>query len=96
MLSGQIERLGALVRKMQTPVTVRLESDSLTRVTLYRVGELGQFTAHEIRLRPGRYVAMGIRDGYRDVRVEFTVNPDEPAPVIDIRAADKIALGSGV
>jgi tetratricopeptide (TPR) repeat protein len=93
LLSGQIERLGNLLGKMRMPVTVQLRSDNLTRVTLYKVGELGYFTSQEISLRPGRYVAVGVREGYRDVRVEFTVDPDRPVPVINISADDKIAFG---
>jgi hypothetical protein len=38
-------------------------------------------------------VAVGVREGYRDVRVEFTVDPDRPVPVINISADDKIAFG---
>ena len=54
---------------------MRLESDQLTSVTLYRVGALGAFAAKEVELRPGTYTAIGSRDGYRDVRQTFTVRP---------------------
>lgn len=94
VLSAQLDRVSNLLAKMSQPVTVQLRSDNLTRVTLYKVGELGFFTSQEVQLRPGRYVAVGIRDGYRDVRVEFTVDPDQPAPVISIQADHKIAFGS--
>jgi len=57
------------------PIQVRLESDQLTSVTLYRVGALGAFAAKEVELRPGTYTAIGSRDGYRDVRQTFTVRP---------------------
>lgn len=93
-LAGQIERLGGLLENMREPVTVQLRSDNATRVTLYRVGELGTFTAQDVTLRPGHYVAVGVREGYRDVRVEFTVEPDRPVPVIHISADDAIAFGS--
>jgi len=34
-------------------------------------------------LRPGLYVAVGIRPGYRDVRVEFRVSPEvEMLPIV--------------
>ncbi|MEJ8566370.1 hypothetical protein [Elongatibacter sediminis] len=94
-LAGRIARLDDLLRKMRQPITVQLRSDNLTRVTVHRVGSLGTFTTHELSLRPGRYVAVGVREGYRDARVEFTLDPDRPAPVIEISADDKIAFGSG-
>jgi len=93
VLSVQLDRLEQLLSRMATPVSIQLLSDDLTTVTLYKVGELGHFASHEISLRPGRYVAVGMRDGYRDVRVEFTVDPDMPTPVIEIRADDKITFG---
>jgi len=37
------------------------------------VGELGTFNQKQIALKPGNYVAVGNRNGYRDVRVEFQV-----------------------
>jgi tetratricopeptide (TPR) repeat protein len=93
VLSVQLDRLEQLLSRMSTPVSVQLLSDNLTTVTLYKVGELGYFASREISLRPGRYVAVGIREGYRDVRVEFTVDPDTPPPVIKILADDKITFG---
>lgn len=93
VLSVQLDRLEQLLSRMSTPVSVQLLSDNLTTVTLYKVGELGYFASREISLRPGRYVAVGIREGYRDVRVEFTVDPDTPPPVIKILADDKISFG---
>jgi tetratricopeptide (TPR) repeat protein len=74
-LTSQIEKLGELVELASKPIQVRLESDQLTSVTLYRVGALGAFTAKDVELRPGTYTAIGSRDGYRDVRQTFTVRP---------------------
>lgn len=94
VLKKQLIALTVLLTKASTPVTINLQSDNLTKVTLYRVGELGYFTNKEISVRPGNYVAVGHRDGYRDVRVEFSVKPDKPTSVINIRAVEKIALGN--
>jgi tetratricopeptide (TPR) repeat protein len=81
-LEGQVARLEELVTIASTPVPVRLVSDGLTEVTLYRVGRLGVFMTHELELRPGNYTAVGSRDGYRDVRRTFTVVPGrEPEPI---------------
>jgi len=43
----------------------------VTDVSIYKVGKLGNFTETELTLRPGIYVAVGSRPGYRDVRLEF-------------------------
>ncbi len=94
VLAGQLSRLARLLEAADTPLQVQLRSDNLTRVTLYKVGELGHFTSKSLALRPGRYVAVGRRNGYRDVRVEFLVSPGKsPAPVV-VSSTEKIALGS--
>lgn len=93
VLSEQLARLGALLSQADTPVRVSLKSDSLTRVVLYKVGDLGYFTSKELLLRPGNYVAVGQRDGYRDARVEFFVAPDQPPQSVVVQTREKIALG---
>jgi hypothetical protein len=81
-LKGQMAQLDALIVQATTPVEVELRSDQQTEVTLYHVGRLGTFNAKQIELRPGRYTAVGSRDGYRDVRKTFTVLPGrQPQPI---------------
>lgn len=94
-LSQQITTLERLLEKAAAPVTVQLRSDNQTNVTIYKVGDMGQFEEKSITLKPGRYVAVGSRSGYRDVRVEFTVHPDEPAEPVVIKTREKINLGAG-
>lgn len=72
-LQAQVQQLTALVGRAATPVAVTLRSDAITRVTLYRVGDLGSFASHSLSLLPGQYTAIGRRPGYREVRVAFTV-----------------------
>lgn len=89
-LAAKVEKLATALALAQTPMQVTLRSDNLTEVTVYRVGRLGRFEARELELPPGRYVAVGTRDGYRDVRVEFTlVAGREPAHVM-VRCVEKI------
>ena len=94
VLAGQIARLDRLLKLADKPVTVQLRSDNLTLVTLYKVGELGYFTSKSLSLRPGHYVAVGQRDGYRDVRVEFFVDPDQAMEPVIVSSNEKIALGN--
>lgn len=81
-LRQQIAALEQALDTSQIPVRVRLESDNRTRVTVLRVAELGSFNEHHIDLKPGRYVAVGSRDGYRDVRVEFQVAEGSAASIV--------------
>jgi len=73
-----------------TPVSVTLRSDNLTAVTVYRVGELGNFTERALQLKPGRYVVVGTRSGYRDVRRELNVAPGAAPAVLSIQCVDPI------
>jgi len=89
-LTSQIAKLGELVEVASKPLPVRLESDQLTTVTLYRVGALGAFAAKDLELRPGTYTAIGSRDGYRDVRQTFTVRPGRNLPPISVVCVEPI------
>ena len=70
---GQAEKLHVLLAEYSKPVSVLVVSDGLTSVTIYRVGQLGQFDEQSLKLQPGRYKAVGTRSGYRDVHIPFTV-----------------------
>ena len=72
-LREQINQLDQVLKNSLIPVTIELQSDNRTAITLFKVGELGQFDQKYLSLTPGNYVAQGSRPGYRDVRVEFQV-----------------------
>ncbi|OGT78613.1 MAG: hypothetical protein A3I78_07980 [Gammaproteobacteria bacterium RIFCSPLOWO2_02_FULL_56_15] len=91
VLERQLEQVSLLLDKANTPVLVRLQSDNQTDVTLYRVGKLGYFENMELFVKPGKYIAVGQRDGYQDVREEFLVKVDQPVPVIRIQADKEIS-----
>lgn len=82
-LQGQITTLARALELAAIPIAVTLQSDNHTEVTLFKVGQFGKFRAKTLDLKPGRYVAQGVRPGYRDVRVEFAIIPDNaPTPII--------------
>ena len=82
-LTGQKDELSRLLKRAATALTVPLISDNVTEVSIYKVGRLGNFMRKEVNLRPGTYVAVGSRPGFRDVRLEFRVAPEiEMEPVI--------------
>ena len=74
-LSGQINRLERLVTHASTPVPVTLNSDNKTSIAIYHVGKMGTFFSTQITLKPGRYTAVGSRNGFHDVRETFVVDP---------------------
>lgn len=82
-LAEERDQLSRLLKRAATPLTVHIVSDNATDVSIYKVGRLGSFKSRELDLRPGTYVAVGSRPGYRDVRLEFRVAPEiEQKPVI--------------
>ena len=82
-LTEQKDELSRLLKRAATPLRVQLLSDNATNVSIYKVGRFGSFAARDLELRPGTYVAVGIRPGYRDVRIEFRVAPEvEMQPIV--------------
>jgi serine/threonine protein kinase/tetratricopeptide (TPR) repeat protein len=89
-LIGQRDELSRLLKRAATPLIVQLVSDNVTDVSIYKVGKLGNFSATELTLRPGTYVAVGSRPGYRDVRLEFRVAPEVDMRPIEVRCEERI------
>ena len=89
VLRQQIANVEQALAYASTPVEVSLTSDGLTDITLLRVKRLGTFTSTPLTLRPGSYTAMGVRNGFRDVRVNFDVIPGN-SPVIDVRCTEAL------
>ena len=89
-LEDQKNQLSRLLKRATTELTVRLISDNATDVVIFRVGKLGRFDSQEISLRPGSYVAVGSRPGYRDVRLEFKVSPEIDLQPIIVRCEEQI------
>src|SRR5690554_670332 len=93
-LASQLERTEELLDHMQVPVPLTLVSDNQTEVTIYQVGRLGTFDETSVELRPGRYVAVGTRPGYRDVREEFVVGFGSELESVTIRCDEQVATTS--
>jgi tetratricopeptide (TPR) repeat protein len=92
-LQQQLRRLEVVLREAKIPVEVQLISDNATQVTLFQIGDLGQFSDQVLTLQPGRYVAVGTRPGYRDVRKEFVVGFGYETEPVTIRCNELIAAG---
>jgi len=89
-LKSQAKKLSKLIAMASTPIRVLLQSDNLTQVTIYKVRDLGKFKSLELELRPGTYIAVGIRAGFRDVRREFTVVAGEVPEAVILRCEERI------
>jgi tetratricopeptide (TPR) repeat protein len=89
-LRGQIAELDGLLTAANSPVDVVFRSDNQTHVVLFRVADLGRFERVSVKLRPGKYVAAGTRNGYRDVRVEFTVTNGPHGEPIEVRCEEPV------
>ncbi len=90
LLERQIAQLQTLLDKANSPIRVVLRSDMETEVIVYKVARLGRFEQKELELRPGTYVAVGTRIGFRDVRRSFTVNHDQAVEPVVIRCTEPI------
>lgn len=89
-LLGQLDTLEGLLNRAQVPVEITLASDNITEVTLYQVGVLGRFSEQVVSLKPGKYVAVGTRPGYRDVRTEFEVGFDNRSAPVTVACTEEI------
>jgi len=90
VLTQQITTLQRLLRLANTSIAVTLQSDMETEVIVYKVARMGRFDKREMTLRPGTYIAVGTRNGYRDVRKEFTISHGSPPGVIVIACTESI------
>lgn len=89
-LRGSISEVREVLKVASTPIEITLRSDGETEVTVYRIARLGQFNEQQLTLRPGRYTAVGVRRGFRDVREEFTVTPGGLAEPVFIACTEAI------
>ncbi|MGQ0430331.1 MAG: protein kinase domain-containing protein [Gammaproteobacteria bacterium] len=85
--AGELDRLAAAAQK---PVRVRLQSDGVTSVTIYRVGQYGTFAERNVELLPGRYTVVGTRVGYRDVRREIVLPPGTGTTAVAVKCEEPI------
>lgn len=86
-LNQQISQLETLLSKARTPIVLKLNSDGLTDVEIYRVGKLGTFIEQAMKLNPGKYVIVGRRNGYQDVRVDLAIDGSKPEVMVPVICA---------
>lgn len=89
-LEDRRDELSRLLKRAATPLSVEFVSDNMTDISIHKIGRLGSFSSRRLELRPGTYVAVGSRPGYRDVRVEFRVAPELDMPPVVVRSEEPI------
>ena len=89
-LEKQIESVSKIIVQARNPIPVNFFSDNKTKVTIFKVGSLGLFQKRTIELVPGKYVALGQRIGFRDVRLDFTIEPNKVDKNISIMCVESI------
>jgi tetratricopeptide (TPR) repeat protein len=90
LLRKQLSALDELLQLAIVPIPVLLHSDEQTDVTVYKVAHLGTFRRQQLSLKPGTYTAVGVRNGYRDVRLEFTVAHNRDNNIVEISCTEPI------
>ena len=89
-LEKQIENVSKIIVQARNPIPVNFFSDNKTKVTIFKIGSLGLFEKRTIDLVPGKYVALGQRIGFRDVRLDFAIEPNEVDKNISIMCVESI------
>ena len=89
-LEKQIENVSKIIVQARNPIPVNFFSDNKTKVTIFKIGSLGLFEKRTIELVPGNYVVLGQRIGFRDVRLDFAIEPNEVDKNISIMCVESI------
>lgn len=90
-LTEQLDELEGFLEYALVPIEVSFNSDNQTEVTLLRIEKMGLFEQATRSLKPGRYVVVGKRSGYREVREEFTVGFGLTPEIIIVQCDEEIA-----
>jgi len=86
----QMAALEQVLAQVRAHVPVVFESDGKTDVVVHKVGRLGTFARKVLELRPGTYIVVGKRSGFRDVRRQLVVEPNGPPPPLVVRCEEEI------
>ena len=80
-LSYQISQLDKALAVSEESIKVSLISDSQTEVSFQKLGskniKLGTFAKKNMALKPGRYIARGVKLGFKDVLAEIEIMPNK-------------------
>ncbi|MFT7218896.1 MAG: serine/threonine protein kinase [Candidatus Azotimanducaceae bacterium] len=89
-LTVNLNTLALLISSARTEIPVTLKSDGQTEVTVRKHAELGRFESETVYLIPGRYIVVGERPGFRDVRENLVILPGHTIPTVTISSTEKV------
>lgn len=89
-LGIKTQELDELLQLSRIPVAVVIVSDNQTEVNVFRVARLGRIAEKSLQLTPGKYVITGSRNGYRDVRLEVIISPEDAGRRITVQTTEPI------
>ena len=91
ILQSQISSMDKLITNAAASVEITIRSDNTTTVEIYHVGFLQPFYEKRLSLRPGTYIMVGRRPGYKDIRMTINVKDNESPPLfVFIRCEEPI------
>ncbi|MCU7818231.1 MAG: hypothetical protein KZQ57_05035 [gamma proteobacterium symbiont of Lucinoma myriamae] len=71
-------------------IKVTIQSDNLTEISIYKVGNFGKLIEKKLTLRPGHYTIVGSREGYRDIRKKLVITATDQLIVLNIKCKETI------
>jgi len=89
-LIEQVNKMQQVLKVASIPLQVTLISDQKTNVVIYKKGDLGFFERQLVLLKPGIYIAKGMRIGYRDTTLRFKVDPHQSEQSFTVICREKI------
>ncbi len=78
-LAAKHQRLAEVLAAANQPVSVKINSDNQTFISVRGVGNVGVIDTKTIQLKPGNYTFEGKRTGYKSKLIEVEVPLDEPS-----------------
>lgn len=84
------QRLRELLKVQGAVVTLTVESDKRTYVSIIGVLPPDRFRSTQLELFPDVYTVKGTREGYAPVEIEFKVDARERNPVVEVKCSEKL------
>jgi hypothetical protein len=92
-LQEPLSQLTRLISVSRIPIPLTIASNNRTEVSILRLGQagkLGLISQQTVSLIPGRYVIVGKRRGYRDIRQEVTLIYGLETPMIRVSCEEAV------
>ncbi|MCZ6671675.1 MAG: tetratricopeptide repeat protein [Verrucomicrobia bacterium] len=90
VVSEKIQLLESILEEQSKPQIVKIISDSMTEIEVYKVGKFEPSQELNLKLRPGEYTIVGSRLMYRDVRYSLVVKVGEAPDPIEVICQEKL------